>query len=312
MRAKIEVDPHHRAADGHDRTAAADRRGRPDRSATIDAVIDRPGFIFNPTELRPDRFAGTAYEHRRHERPDLEPLPDGLLPGADVQAELQSLAPGKTSRANGASLTAKIVYPAGALGANQASCQSNIASVKVELPKRLPSRLTTLQKACTAAQFEANPAGCPAASIVGHATALTPVLPVPLTRPGVLRLPRRRSVPEPDRRAAGLRRHRRPRRGHVHRKKGITSSTFGRSPTCRSASFELNLPRALLGARGQRQPLQGQAADADRIRRAERRRNQQNTPIAVTGCPKAKKGKKAKAKGGSKSKGARVRGGKKK
>jgi hypothetical protein len=45
-------------------------------------------------------------------------------------------------------------------------------SVKVYLPKQLPSRLTTLQKACTAAQFEVNPAGCPAASLVGHAPAV--------------------------------------------------------------------------------------------------------------------------------------------
>src|SRR6202012_3569504 len=90
---------------------------------------------------------------------------------------------GKTSRANGASLDARVVYPTGPLGANQASAQSNIASVKVELPKQLPSRLTTLQKACTSAQFEANPAGCPAASVVGHAKAITPVLPVPLEGP---------------------------------------------------------------------------------------------------------------------------------
>ena len=38
---------------------------------------------------------------------------------------------------------------------------ADIAKVKVELPKQLPSRLTTLQKACTAEQFEANPAGVP-------------------------------------------------------------------------------------------------------------------------------------------------------
>ena len=90
---------------------------------------------------------------------------------------------GKTSRADGASLDAKIVYPTGPLGANQASSQSNIRRVKVELPKQLPSRLTTLQKACTAAVFEANPASCPAASVVGHATAITPVLPVALSGP---------------------------------------------------------------------------------------------------------------------------------
>ena len=69
---------------------------------------------------------------------------------------------GHTNKANGASLDAKLSYPAGSVGV-----EANIARVKVDLPKQLPSRLTTLQKACTAATFDANPAACPAASIVG-------------------------------------------------------------------------------------------------------------------------------------------------
>ena len=63
-----------------------------------------------------------------------------------------------TSRLNGASLDAKILYPTAPLGDNQATSQASIASVKVELPKVLPSRLTTLQKACLAKVFEENPA----------------------------------------------------------------------------------------------------------------------------------------------------------
>ena len=80
---------------------------------------------------------------------------------------------GKTSRENGASLDAKISYPKAAWGT-----QANIAKVKVKLPKQLPSRLTTLQKACTDTVFNINPVACPAPSRVGTATTTTPILPV--------------------------------------------------------------------------------------------------------------------------------------
>jgi hypothetical protein len=81
-----------------------------------------------------------------------------------------------SSRTQGASLTAKLTYPEGPFDAN-------ISRVKVDLPKQLPSRLRTLQKACTAAQFGSNPAGCPAASLIGHAKAITPIIPVSLEGP---------------------------------------------------------------------------------------------------------------------------------
>ena len=60
---------------------------------------------------------------------------------------------GKTSKADGASLKVDLAAPA--QGPQHGSSEeANIGSVKVELPKALPSRLTTLQKACTAAQFD--------------------------------------------------------------------------------------------------------------------------------------------------------------
>jgi hypothetical protein len=85
---------------------------------------------------------------------------------------------GKTSKADGASLTYELAYPNVPQGTD-----ADIHYVKVELPKALPSRLTTLQKACTQKQFQANPAGCPSASVIGHAKAIVPNIPVPLEGP---------------------------------------------------------------------------------------------------------------------------------
>ena len=65
----------------------------------------------------------------------------------------------KSSKVNGASLLFKIAYPKGAMGA-----QSWFNEAKFDLPKQLPARLTTIQKACLAATFESNRPACPAAS----------------------------------------------------------------------------------------------------------------------------------------------------
>ena len=183
VRAKIEVNPLTTeltvTTDEFPQTIA----GVPADLRTINAVIDRPGFMFNPTDCSPMAFSGTATGAEGASAPISSHFQMGSCRSLTFQPNFKVSTSAKTSRADGASLTAKILYPSGVLGANQASSQSNIARVKVELPKQLPSRLTTLQKACTAAVFEANPANCPAASVVGQARAVTPVLPVPLSGP---------------------------------------------------------------------------------------------------------------------------------
>ena len=144
---------------------------------------------------------------------------------------------GRTSKANGASLHVGLTYPAGALGSD-----ANIKQVKVELPVQLPSRLTTLQKACTKAQFDANPAGCPAASLVGQAKAITPILPVPLEGPayfvsnGNEAFPNLIMVLQGDGVTIDL-------VGDTFiSKSGVTSSTFKTVPDQPVSSFELELP----------------------------------------------------------------------
>jgi hypothetical protein len=149
---------------------------------------------------------------------------------------------GKTSKANGASLTTKLEEPKNALGT-----QANIAKVKVELPKFLPSRLTTLQKACAAAQFESNPAACPAASKIGFATVHTPLLPVPLTGPAIFVSHGDEAFPSLTMVLQGygvtidL-------VGATFIKNGVTSTTFRTVPDQPFSTFELTLPQGKFSA----------------------------------------------------------------
>jgi hypothetical protein len=152
----------------------------------IRVYVDRPNFTKNPTNCSPLSFGASVIGSGENFASPVDDVTAGLSNPFEV-ANCASLAfkpdfkvstSGKTSKANGASLNVKLAFPN-----TLAGTQANIHLVKVELPKQLPSRLTTLQKACTAAQFAANPAGCPAASVVGHARAITPILPVPLEGP---------------------------------------------------------------------------------------------------------------------------------
>ena len=75
---------------------------------------------------------------------------------------------GHPTHADGAGVDVTVAMPAGG---------ANLKSFSVTLPKLLPARLTTIHLACPAATFDANPSACDAASFVGTATAMTPILP---------------------------------------------------------------------------------------------------------------------------------------
>jgi hypothetical protein len=299
VRAKIEVDRHTSQLTISTTAFPKTVKGIPTDIREIDAVIDRPEFMFNPTSCEPMSFSGVARSFEGATAPLSSHFQMGSCRSLAFKPDFTVSTSGKTSRANGASLTAKIVYPTGNLGANQASSQSNINSVKVDLPKQLPSRLTTLQKACTAATFAANPANCPAASIVGHARAITPVLPVPIEGPAYFVSHAGEEFPSLIAVLQGY--------GvtvdlvgstFINDKTNITSSTFKNVPDVPIASFELSLPQgkySALAANGNLcksklvMPTAFTGQDGAVIH--------QSTPIAVTGCPKAKKAKKTKAKG---------------
>jgi hypothetical protein len=148
--------------------------------------------------------------------------------------KLRASTVGRPSRANGIGFEVKIVQ--GVAG------EANARSVKLALPKQLPSRLTTLQKACPAAVFQANPANCPAGSIVGTAKALTPLLPVPMTGPayfvshGNAKFPELVIVLQGYGVTIDL-------YGETFiNPAGVTSSTFAQIPDAPVSSFVLHLP----------------------------------------------------------------------
>ncbi|HEV3320505.1 MAG TPA: hypothetical protein VG053_12380 [Solirubrobacteraceae bacterium] len=244
VRARIDVNPETSAL-----TVTSDRLpqivfGVPLRLKRITVNIDRPGFMFNPTNCgapgQPGMQQVTAnISGAQNAVADVSSsFAVGGCKGLAFKPSFTVSTGGRTSKADGASLDAKVSYPPGSMGS-----EANIASVKVELPKQLPSRLTTLQKACTAAQFEANPAGCPSASVVGIARASTPVLPVGLEGPvyfvshGGEAFPSLIVVLQGDGVRVDL-------TGATFiSKAGITSSTFKTVPDVPVNSFELFLPQ---------------------------------------------------------------------
>jgi hypothetical protein len=58
-----------------------------------------------------------------------------------------------------------------------------LSAAKFEVPKQLPARLSTIQKACPAGTFDANPASCGVGSRIGTAVVRTQLLGVPLEGP---------------------------------------------------------------------------------------------------------------------------------
>jgi hypothetical protein len=297
VRAKIEVDPITAALvitsdDTGPYKIPTILDGIPLEIQHVNVTITRHGFTFNPTNCNPLQIKGglsstegaTAVLSVPMQATNCAVL--AFKPGFKVSTS------GKTSRKDGASLSVKLTYPKEALGKD-----ANIRSVKVDLPKQLPSRLTTLQKACTVATFEANPSSCPADSRVGHAKAITPLIPVPLEGPAYFVSHGGAKFPELVVVLQGygvtLDLH-----GETFiSKAGITSSTFHAIPDAPVGSFELTLPEgpfSALAANGNlckstlKMPTAFVAQNGATIH--------ESTKIGVTGCPKAKKAKKAKAK----------------
>ena len=291
--------------------------GVPVQIKHVNVLITRPNFTFNPTNCSALSIKATITSDEGASRLLSEPFQAVNCATLAFKPSFEVKTSGKTSKAAGASLSVKLSYPKGALGS-----QANIASVKVDLPRQLPSRLTTLQKACLAKTFQANPQSCPAASIVGHAKVITQLLPVPLEGPAYFVSHGNEAFPNLTILLKGygvtvqL-------VGQTFIKNGITSSTFNTTPDVPFESFELTLPQgpsSALAANGDLCALSKTTTSKKRVAIKRHRRTihilrtvkhttaasllmptaftaqngaqiHQNTKIAVSGCVAGRKGK---------------------
>ena len=286
VRAKIEVDPHTAAltitTDPSGAHAIPDLiDGVPVQIQKVNVQINRPGFTFDPTSCEQLQITGTIKGYEHGSSPVAVPFKAHDCSNLKFEPKFGVTTSGKTSKANGASLSVKLAYPSAPFGS-----EANIKQVKVELPRQLPSRLTTLQKACTQAQFQANPAGCPAASIIGHAKAVTPLIPVPLEGPAYFVSNGGEAFPNL---IVVL-------QGYGVRidlvgdtfisKTGITSSTFKTVPDAPVGTFELTLPEGPYSALAANGDLCAQTLTMPTEMIAQNGAQQKlSTPVEVEGCP---------------------------
>jgi hypothetical protein len=209
----------------------------------VNVNITRQGFTFNPTSCNPMKVEGTITSAEGGSSTVSDPFQVTNCQALKFAPDVSFSTSGKTSKADGADLITKITYPSAPQGT-----YANVGYVKVELPKQLPSRLTTLQKACTNAQFEANPAGCPSESKIGYAVVHTPLVPVPLEGPAIFVSHGGEAFPSLTMVLQGY--------GvkvdlvgtTFISKSGITSTTFKQVPDAPFTSFELVLPQGKYSA----------------------------------------------------------------
>lgn len=277
VRASIAVDPHTSALTVESDPLPQALNGVPLDIRTITVDVNRAGFMFNPTSCVASAVTGSAASTTGTVAGLSSAFQSSDCALLSFKPKFSASTQGKTSKANGASLHVRVLSGAG---------QANIAQVKVDLPIELPSRLSTLQKSCIASVFAANPASCPASSVVGRATATTPVLKGALTGPAYIVSHAGAAFPDVDIVLQGegitliL-------VGNTTIKKGITTSIFRTIPDAPVKSFDLVLPEgphSILAAFGNL--CTSKLNMPTLITGQNGRVVKQTTKISATGCPK--------------------------
>jgi hypothetical protein len=259
-------------------------KGIPIDIRSIVLNMNRADFTFNPTSCNAMAVTAEAVSVSGQTAALSSPFKAQNCAGLPFHPVLTATTTGNASRSEGASLKVNITAKSG---------EANIAKTDLTIPLQLPARLKTLQKACTEAQFNTNPADCPEDSVIGMATVHTQVLNVPLTGPmyivshGGAAFPDVEIVLQGEGVEIVL-------DGKTDIKKGITYSNFEAVDDAPFTSFEANLgegPHSILTAHLPHEfyDLCGQKLTIPtRIVGQNGALIEQNTKVAVSGCAKVK------------------------
>ena len=279
-RAAISVDPHSSRVIVTS-TLPTIFKGVPLRLRNIDVAVNRANFLFNPTNCATLSTDTTLVSQFGATQSGLSSpfavTGCNTLAFKPVFSAATSASTNPTTlKANGASLSVNLL---------QGAHEANIKSVLAELPKALPSRLTTLQKACPEASYVANPYSCPPAAKVGNATVTTPALPQPLKGPAYLVSHGGAAFPDLDLLLEGDGGVRVILESTTNIKNGITTSNFASIPDVPVSSFVLELPTGYNSALTAIGALCTQTLTMPTTITAQSGTViKQSTPVAVGGC----------------------------
>jgi hypothetical protein len=253
--------------------------GVPLRLQSLNVSVNRPNFLFNPTSCAPLATESVLTSTFAASQSLSSPFQVGACRALAFKPGVSASSTAKTSKLGGASLEVKVTE-----GAHQA----DIRELQLQLPKQLVARLTTLQKACLAAEFETGPppGTCKPTARVGTVTVHTPVLPDPLkgnayfVSHGAASFPDLDLVLQGDGVEVVL-------VGHTHiAHSSITTSTYESLPDVPISSAVVNLPMGSSSAVSANGPLcRANLFAPTTIIAQSGAKITENTKISVTGCP---------------------------
>ncbi len=155
--------------------------GVPVQLKELNVTVERPGgapFQFNPTNCEALHITGQLTGYEGGTKAISEPFYASNCASLPFAPKLTASVKAQGSKEDGTTFTVTVESPG--LG------QANIHKVDLAIPASLPSRLTTIQKACLDSVFDVNPANCDEGSVIGEGIVHTPVFKNALRGPAYL------------------------------------------------------------------------------------------------------------------------------